>query len=52
MEIAQITPNEGWVEQDSIEILETVRICVREACGKLSSLGNLNKLINDNKKIH
>lgn len=41
-EVVQITPKEGWVEQDPVEILETVRLCAKQACDKLSALGNVN----------
>lgn len=40
MEVKVITPKEGWVEQDPVEILETVRLCAKAACEKLTALGN------------
>lgn len=42
-----MTPKEGWVEQDPIEILETVRLCAKIACEKLSALGNFNRIQSD-----
>jgi glycerol kinase len=41
LEITQITPREGWVEQNPVEILEAVRLCATEACVKLVALGKL-----------
>lgn len=38
VEVNQITPKEGWVEQNPIEILEAVRYCATEACSKLEEL--------------
>lgn len=40
MEVKLITPKEGWVEQDPLEILATVRQCAQTACAKLGALGN------------
>ncbi|KAJ6627317.1 Glycerol kinase 3 [Pseudolycoriella hygida] len=37
-EVKIYTPREGWVEQDPLEILDTVRICMKKACDKLSAL--------------
>lgn len=42
MEVSQITPKDGWVEQNPVEILETVRLCAKHACDKLSALGIFN----------
>lgn len=39
IEIHQIQPKEGWVEQNPIEILEAVRLCSTEACIQLEKLG-------------
>lgn len=47
IEIAQICPKDGWVEQNPIEILTTVQLCVKEACGKLTGSGNFNKIAMD-----
>ncbi len=44
MDVKVITPKDGWVEQDPMEILETVRQCAKEACDKLSALGNLYQI--------
>ncbi|KAG4070481.1 hypothetical protein HA402_005713 [Bradysia odoriphaga] len=38
MDIKVITPKDGWVEQDPLEILETVRQCAKVACEKLTAL--------------
>lgn len=38
MDVKITTPKEGWVEQDPLLILETVRRCAEIACGKLSAL--------------
>ncbi|XP_037031870.1 glycerol kinase [Bradysia coprophila] len=38
MDIKVITPKDGWVEQDPLEILETVRQCAKIACEKLTAL--------------
>lgn len=46
MEIKMITPKDGWVEQDPLEILETVRECAKIACEKLTALGEF-QLISD-----
>lgn len=39
MDVKVITPKDGWVEQDPLEILETVRQCAKLACEKLTALG-------------
>ncbi|KAJ8929060.1 hypothetical protein NQ314_018292 [Rhamnusium bicolor] len=38
-ELSQIYPQEGWVEQDPMEILKVVRICVETVIDKLIALG-------------
>ncbi|XP_055612007.1 glycerol kinase [Uranotaenia lowii] len=43
LRITQITPRDGWVEQNPVEILEAVRLCAVEACIKLERLGYLVK---------
>lgn len=37
--IKQFTPNEGWVEQDPVEILQAVEECIEKAIEKLIILG-------------
>lgn len=39
VEFTQIYPETGWVEHDPMEILETVRICMREALEKAKNAG-------------
>ncbi|GAB0097048.1 Glycerol kinase [Sergentomyia squamirostris] len=39
VEIRQIYPQEGWVEQDPMEILEAVRECLARTVEKLQALG-------------
>lgn len=39
LELHQITPFEGWVEQDAIEILRVVEECVEKTVEKLIALG-------------
>ena len=39
VELSQIFPNAGWVEQDPMEILETVKICIEETVKKMLSKG-------------
>lgn len=39
MELRQITPAEGWVEQDAEEILRVVEICIGKTVEKLITLG-------------
>lgn len=38
VEIKQINPNERWVEQDPIEILNAIRICTTQAIKKLDQI--------------
>lgn len=37
-ELAQITPQEGWVEQDPMELLGVVEECIQKAIEKLIAL--------------
>lgn len=37
-ELQQKCPNEGWVEEDPMEILESVKICIEKAVDNLKSL--------------
>lgn len=39
LEIQQITPSEGWVEQDAMEILRVVQECIDKTIEKLIALG-------------
>lgn len=39
IELRQITPLEGWVEQDAMEILRVVEECVEKTIEKLITLG-------------
>lgn len=38
-ELSSITPNEGWVEQDPMEILNIVLECIEKTVEKLIALG-------------
>lgn len=38
-ELRSITPNEGWVEQDPMEILNVVNECIEKTIEKLIALG-------------
>lgn len=38
-ELRSITPNEGWVEQDPIEIVNVVNECIEKTVEKLIALG-------------
>ncbi|XP_022652009.1 glycerol kinase-like isoform X2 [Varroa destructor] len=38
VEVAQIYPKEGWVEEDPMHILQTVTICMTEVWGKLIAM--------------
>lgn len=45
-ELSQIYPQEGWVEQDPMEILKVVRTCVESAIDKLiASGGSVNDIV-------
>lgn len=39
IELRKITPNEGWVEQDAMEILKVVVECIEKTIEKLIKLG-------------
>ncbi|KAL9696978.1 hypothetical protein quinque_000419 [Culex quinquefasciatus] len=39
VKITQITPRDGWVEQNPVEILEGVRLCMVEVCLQLEQHG-------------
>lgn len=39
LEIRNITPHEGWVEQSPVDILDTVRLCIEKTIEQLISLG-------------
>lgn len=38
-ELQSITPNEGWVEQNPIEIIDVVNECIEKTVEKLIALG-------------
>lgn len=38
-EIRLITPREGWVEQNALDILDTVQLCIEKTIEKLIELG-------------
>lgn len=38
-ELSSITPNEGWVEQNPIDILNVVNECIEKTVEKLIALG-------------
>lgn len=39
VEIQQINPKVGWVEQDPLDIVNNILLCVQEACKKLPEFG-------------
>lgn len=39
MDIVQHSPHEGWVEHDPLDLINSVLLCAREACGQLDALG-------------
>lgn len=39
LELPQITPMEGWVEQDAVQILSVVEECVDKTIEKLIAMG-------------
>lgn len=41
LELRQITPLEGWVEQDAMEILRVVEECIEKTVEKLIALGGM-----------
>lgn len=44
IELRKITPNEGWVEQDAMEILNVVVECIEKTIEKLIKLGGSPKV--------
>lgn len=62
LELRQITPSEGWVEQDAPEILRVVEECIDKSVEKLIALGGYatvstavlqpQKKINKNTKLN
>lgn len=44
IELRKITPNEGWVEQDAMEILCVVVECIEKTTEKLIELGGSPKV--------
>lgn len=39
VEVEKIYPNEGWVEQDPVKILDSVLMCIEVVAKKLSDVG-------------
>ncbi|KAE9421362.1 hypothetical protein Angca_007311 [Angiostrongylus cantonensis] len=39
IEVRQLFPNPGWVEMDPVEIIDTVKECIRNVVDRLKSLG-------------
>lgn len=45
IELRKITPSEGWVEQDAMEILSVVIECIEKTIEKLIELGGSPKVL-------
>lgn len=52
LELRQITPNEGWVEQDATEILRVVNECIEKTVEKLLALGGSPKVTANFKLVY
>lgn len=39
VDIRQHSPHEGWREQDPLDLINSVLLCAKEACGQLDALG-------------
>lgn len=50
-ELRSITPNEGWVEQDPVEIVNVVNECIEKTVEKLVALGGHPSVSNQTKTL-